>query len=882
MFPTYLLAFCCRMLPQDLPSLPLSPVLPDLHAALALHTRAILQAPPGSGKTTLVPLSLLDSDWLGTQRIVMLQPRRVAARGAAARLASLKGEPVGQTVGYRIRLESKVSAHTRLEILTEGLLTRRLQADPTLDGIGLILFDEIHERSLNADLALALCLEAQEALRPDLRLLAMSATLDTTRLRQVFGADTPVLTAKGRTFPIDIRYAERVDQRSPEAQAAAEIGTALEEDEGDILVFLPGAGAIHRVQALLADTLPAGVSIHPLYSAIGEAQQRAALAPTPAGQRKIILATTIAETSLTLPDVRVVVDSGLTRRPRFDAASGLSRLETGRVSKASAEQRAGRAGRVAPGVARRLWLRAAHGGLMAHDPPEILTADLCQLVLETGVWGAADPADLPWIDPPPGPAVAQARRTLHLLGALDDANRPTRLGKQLVALPVHPRLGAMLLRAGQVPDPAAVSLAALLASLVEEGDITTGRGQGWLAWDLAARLKALLGERVPGLSVDGRRLARVRQVAKTLLDRLPGMKPPPATPETAERWTGILTGFAWPDRLALVRSTPRPGRPWRYHYSGGHGGQLPAPALGEAEPPAILAVAVADSGTRDSQIRLAAALSTADLAAHFAPLRQEGLALHLDAEKQAVVARQVVRYGRATLESRPAPLPTGDPEAIQAALLAGLKDLGPKALPFTKATQRLAERVATAARLEGAAAPFPAADPSAAEDSAGGWPDLSPAALMGRLESWLAPWLSGLSTLEAVARLDLLSILRDGVLGWEKLRALDALLPPTLTVPSGSEIVVDYSDPQRAVLAVRLQEVFGWTQTPQIAGGRLPLVIHLLSPGFKPVQVTDDLTNFWRTHYREVRAELRGRYIKHYWPENPFTAEPIRGSRKRG
>jgi ATP-dependent helicase HrpB len=827
--------------------LPIEPVLPALRHALRAGTSAVLQAAPGAGKTTLVPLALANEPWLAGRKIVMLEPRRLAARAAAHRMAQLLGERVGDSVGYRIRMETRVGPATRVEVVTEGVLTRMLQHDPALEAAGLVVFDEFHERSLHADLGLALTLQSRALLRDDLRLLVMSATLDGARVAALLG-DAPVITSEGRAHPVKTRFLARRAEGRVEARVAAAVRRALEADEGDVLAFLPGAGEIRRTQELLpADELPRGVRIHPLFGNLSQDEQDAAIRPGPPGVRKVVLATSIAETSLTIEGVRVVVDSGLIRVPRFSPRTGMTRLETVTVSRASADQRRGRAGRLGPGVCHRLWTEAEDAALQPHRPPEMLEADLAPLALELAAWGVAEPAELRWLDPPPAAAIAQARELLAELGALDPAGAVTPHGRAMAALPLHPRLAHMLLRAKELRLGAT---ACDLAALLGERDVLRGDGRAPDA-DVRLRLAALRREGgAHGHSVDRGALHRVQAEARDLRRQLSV-----AAAEVDDEAAGVLLALAYPDRIAQRR----PGSAGRYLLRNGRGAAFAEAQSLSAEP--YLVAAELDDAGREGRIAIAARIDLADVERHFAEQVVSDDEVAWDAQAGAVRARRVERLGALVL--REAPLAEPDPERIAAALLQAVRQEGVASLAWTKASAQLRERIAFLHRH----------DPA--------FPDVSDAALEASLAEWLGPQVAGMRRLDEVRRIDPGAAL-EALLAWPRRRALDELAPTHVQVPSGSRIPVDYADPEAPVLAVRLQEVFGWTETPRIAGGRVPLTLHLLSPAHRPVQVTRDLASFWRTGYFDVRKDLRGRYPKHHWPDDPLAATPTSRAKPRG
>jgi ATP-dependent helicase HrpB len=805
-------------------SLPIDDALPALRAALATRGMAVLQAPPGAGKTTRVPLDLLAAG-LVTGRILMLEPRRLAARAAAERMAETLGQAVGQTVGYRMRGEAKVSPATRIEVVTEGILTRMIQSDPGLDGIGAVIFDEFHERSLNADLGLALCLEIRAALRDDLILLVMSATLDAAPVARLMGA-APMVTSEGRAFPVETRWLPRPPDASLRFEAAMAnlLQQACEETtEGGILCFLPGEGEIRRVEAALTPRLPAGFTLRPLFGAMDFAAQRAALAPVPG--RKIVLATSIAETSLTIPDIRVVVDGGRARRARFDAPSGMSRLVTERVTRAEAEQRRGRAGRVAPGLCYRLWTKGEEGALAAFPPAEIEAADLTPLALELALWGGAD---LPFLTPPHPGVLAEARALLAALGALDDAGRITDHGKRLATLPLHPRLGHMLAIAG----PAAAPLAALLA----ERDPLRGDPP-----DLTARLKAI--DRPPA-HAHRPTLDRIRDEAKRLSRAIlqgtqAGLSP------------AQMAALAYPDRIGLRRKGDAP----RWVLSGGKGAAMP-PGLPLSGARLLIATDL-DGDPREATIRQAIPISEPEIRALFADRIRWHALCEWSRREGRVLARRQERLGALVLDDRT--WPDAPDEAVARAALDGIRQIG---LPWTPAARRFRARV------------------ELARGGGDGFPDMTDAALMAALDDWLLPHLGGARTEADLRRLDLIPALK-AMLDWDQTQRLDTVVPGHFDTPLGRRVPIDYEG-EAPSIEVRLQEMFGLTRHPVVGAARLPLRITLLSPGQRPVQVTMDLPRFWATSYTEVRKDMRGQYPRHPWPEDPTIAEPTLRAKPRG
>jgi ATP-dependent helicase HrpB len=812
--------------------LPIEAILPGLRDALACGSSAVVVAAPGAGKTTLIPLALRDAPWLAGKRIVMLEPRRLAARMAATRMAALVGDGLGETVGYRVRLDSRVSARTRVEVVTEGILTRRLQRDPELGDIGLLIFDEFHERSLDADLGLALALDVQRALRPDLKIVVMSATLDGAGVAKLLG-EAPVIEAPHRPYPVATRYLDKARSgKSVGADLARDMASlirrAADEEAGSMLAFLPGEAEIRKTHALLED-LP-GCVVAPLYGALSAAEQQRAIDPAPPGRRKIVLATTIAETSLTIEGVRIVVDCGFKRAPRFNVRRGMSELTTVRVSRASAEQRRGRAGRLEPGVCYRLWTAPEDLALAAFDEPEIAIADLAPLVLDLAAWGVNDPLSLSWLTPPPSAAYAQGAALLLRLDALDGEGRITGEGRAMAALPLHPRLAHMVERGAALGFG---GLASDIAALLSERDILRSRDP-----DLRSRLDAFSG-RAGDVSVSA--LARVKATANQIR-RIARIQD-----EGSRAAAGMVLALAYPDRVAEQRS------PGRYRLSGGGGAMLdPAEPLAAA---AYLAVADRDA---DGRIFLAAPLTAAEIETAFGPDIVTAEEVVWDDRQGAVAARRQRRLGNAVLEERPLAKPNAD--AVLAAVLDGVRKRGLQALPWNEGTESLRARVAF---LRGAR-------PN------DGWPDLSDGALLATLDTWLAPFLAGITRVSDFTKIDLDEALKTH-LPWPLPAKLDEHAPTHIAVPSGSRIAVQYL-PAGPALHVKLQEVFGLTATPQVAG--VPVTLHLLSPAQRPIAVTADLTSFWRNVYPEVRGEMRGRYPRHIWPEDPFTATPVRKSIK--
>ena len=856
--------------------LPIDTALPALREALASCPSAVLQAPPGAGKSTVVPLALLEEPWTQGQRVLMLEPRRLAARAVAQRMSQTLGETVGRTVGYRMRMDTRVSRDTRVEVVTEGVLTRMLQNDPALEGVAAVIFDEFHERSLQADLGLALVLDARENLTPDLKILVMSATLDGEAVARLLG-DAPIVTSEGRMFPVESRFAGRgmpvlpgppfgpggpVD--SPEKVTAQLILRALREETGDVLVFLPGAKEIRRVQSLVESSdleairTQGSVRLLPLFGELAPEDQDLALTPSPAGQRKVVLATNIAETSLTIQGVRVVVDSGLVRRSMFDPSTGMSRLETQRISRASADQRQGRAGRTEPGVCYRAWSEGSHRSLAPFTAPEIVEADLIPLALELASWGTRDPAALRWLDAPPAAMLASARDVLERLGALDTDGRITKHGREMASIGVHPRFAHMLLKAramGRLP------LAADLAALLGERDLLRG-ASGARDADIRTRIEVMRGEGSPA-GIDRFGLQRARRGAKELLRQVSGFRESESGAYGAED-VGVVLAFAYPDRIGRRRAGGTEGR---FTLANGRGAYFSEPQ-GLAKQDLIVAVDL-DDRERDARILLAAPLTRAEIEEHMSERLRRRESVEWSSRDQAVIARRTVELDAIVLEVKP--LPEIPLEAARAAMLTGIRELGIDALSWTREARDLQARLEFVRQLQ---------LPAGSSSERATWPAVSDAELITSVETWLAPWLDGITRKDHLTRIVLVDALR-ALLTWEQQRELDSLAPSHLAVPTGSQIRIDYLDPSAPAISVRLQEVFGLDATPRIGGGRIPVTFKLLSPAQRPVQVTRDLASFWRGSYADVRKDMRGRYPKHYWPENPLEAQPTRGVRRK-
>ena len=844
-------------------SLPIESALPELLAALRASHNVVLQAPPGAGKSTRVPLALLDATW-ADKKIVMLEPRRLATRAVATRMAHTLGESVGATVGYRTRLDTRVGPHTRIEVVTEGILTRWLQRDPALEDVAIVIFDEFHERSLQADLGLALTLDAQATLREDLRILVMSATLDGQAVAALLD-DARIVTSSGRMFPVTTHYREpsarsarSPNQERPLAEiVAATVAHALDAEHGDALVFLPGQADIHRTMRSLQDReLPRGTRILPLYGELPAEQQDEAIAPSIRGARKIVLATNIAETSLTIEGIRIVVDSGLERRMRFNPATGMSRLETTRISRASAEQRCGRAGRLEPGVCYRLWSEGEHAALLAQTPPEIVEADLAPLALELANWGVAEPRTLSWLDPPPSAAFAQARDLLHSLEAIDRAGRMTDHGRALAQLGTHPRLAHMIVRSLALSKS---QLALEIAALLGERDVLRSVDPARTRErdiDLRLRVEAVRDRRqLPReLAVDPAARQRVLRAIEQLARQL--RQKPLDDDIDVDRDTGALLALAYPDRIAMSR-----GSGGRYLLSSGRGALLSgAHNLARAD---FLVVADLDAGEREATIRLAAPIEREAIERLFVSAIEDRERIEWDSREQAVVARRERWLGALRLSEQRIEQP--DQTRVTAAILNGIRELGLLQLPWSKEARALQARMEFARRVD------PKAQPA--------WPNVSDAALVAHLEEWLAPWLDGVTRREHLTRLDLHAALA-ALTNWNQQQRLNEIVPTHLVVPTGSRLPIDYTGANPTV-SVRLQELFGMRSTPTLGTGNVPLTLNLLSPAHRPVQVTQDLASFWARGYPEVKKELKGRYPKHHWPDDPLTAAPTARAKPR-
>ena len=827
-----------------LPSFPIETLLPQIRTSLMAHPRLVLEAPPGAGKTTQVPLALLDEAWLGGRKIVMLEPRRVAARAAAGFMAGQLGEAVGETVGYRIRFENKISARTRIEVVTEGILTRMLQDDPMLEGVGALLFDEFHERHLAGDLGLALALDVQAQLREDLRIVVMSATLDGEKLARFL--DAPRLSSEGRSYPVTVTHFPGRRDESLEAQTRRAVEETLRQHPGDVLVFLPGQREIARVEAALGNASDAdgNVVVLPLHGELSIEQQSQALQPDPQGRRRVVLATNVAESSVTLPGVRVVIDSGQAREPRYEPNSGFSRLETVNVSQASADQRTGRAGRVAEGWAYRLWPQSQR--LEPQRRAEIAQVELASLALELAAWGSDD---LRFVDPPPAGALSAARDLLQRLGALSGSNSITALGKRMLALGTHPRLAAMLLSAQGDEDRA---LACDLAALVEARDPLRSGGDA-----LAARWRALAAFRQGRVAGDAHRsgLAAIDAASKQWRRRLRVENAPPR--EIEAHRLGDLLAHAFPDRIARQH----PADPRRYQLANGRMARIFDDSAMFGEP--WIAVSELRYEAKDALILRAAPLDESRLRKDFPQRFVSEDAVRWDAGRRVLSAQRETRFDQIVLETKPAG--RVDPRHAAPALTEAVRELGLDSLPWSDSLRQWRERVR----------------------SLGEWmpelglPDLSDEALNESLAEWLQPAFAGKTRLDALSEDELAEALKSR-LEWSQRQRVDQLAPVRIVVPSGMERRIEYAHGSSPVLAVKLQELFGLADTPRVADGRVAVILHLLSPGGKPLQVTQDLRGFWERTYPEVKKEMKGRYPRHPWPDDPWTASATHRAKPRG
>jgi len=827
--------------------LPVEETFPALKKALTDQTTAILEAPPGAGKTTLIPLALLNEPWLKGQKIIMLEPRRLAARMAAQRMASLLDEKLGETVGYRIAQDRKTGPKTRIEVVTEGILTRQLQNDPELKDIGLVIFDEFHERNLQGDLGLAFCLEAQTALRDDLRLLIMSATLDGAHISKCLG-DTPYINSKGRAFSVETKHLAKPDKFSLAQGMAKAVTTALQEETGNILCFLPGESEIRKTQNLLKSQYGSDdtIKIAPLYGALAPKLQDEALQPTPKHIRKIVLATNLAETSLTIEGIRIVIDGGLKRVARFDGQRGMTKLETVRVSKASAIQRMGRAGRMEEGVCYQLWPKAETQALQDHDKPEILEADLTSFVLELSHWGVSDPSDLTWLDLPPETQFRQAQELLISLGALGDNLRITTHGKDMLRLGLHPRIAHMVLCARDKSE-AQAALACDIAATLHDGPLLKGRGQS----DLRDSVSLLQnGPKTQEAALNKAAYYKAKDTTKSLKKKLKISNNQSASAQE----TGHLLSFAYPDRIAQRRHE----KSNQYLLSKGMGATLQEHDALNVEP--YLVIAHMDAGREQGRIYTAAPLNLADIEEEFSDQIIESDDVGWDKRTQSAKAQRIQKFGALRLKTMR--ITQINPELLKTALCKGIADTGLHVLPWNKDTETFRKRVQFL-RLSDEA-----------------WPNLNEDNLIKTLEVWLSPFLNDCTRLDHLKKIDLMSALMAR-LSWEKQQKLNQLAPTHYRVPSGSSIRLDYSTPEKPVLSVKLQEMFGDGANPTINKGQTVLQIHLLSPAGRPLQVTEDLNSFWLSSYDSVKKEMKGRYPKHPWPDNPTESIATRKTKRK-
>ncbi|GAU08986.1 ATP-dependent helicase HrpB [Desulfoplanes formicivorans] len=830
------------------PDLPIIPVLGDLTSALGSCNRAVLQALPGAGKTTIVPLHLMHEPWLEGRKILVLEPRRLAARAACMRMADLLGQQPGQEIGYITRLDTRTSKQARVEILTEGILTKRLQNDPELDDVGLIIFDEFHERSIHADLGLTLSLDVQENLREDLRILIMSATLDTRSLVHILGHKTPVITAPGQCHPVVTRYLPPERYQRIEHHTAAVIQKVLVDEPGSILVFLPGVPEISRVLGLLESAdLPDHVRVVPLFGNQSRAEQDKALNPAPQGSRKVVLATSIAETSLTIEGIRIVIDAGLCRVSRYSPRTGMDRLETLPVSTSSADQRRGRAGRLEPGVCFRLWSKARHASLPPHLPPEIMTRDLCDLILTLADWGTTELSDLEWITPPPQPHQDKARSLLIQLGALDRQGRITPHGREMQLMGTHPRLAHLIIQAGKLNM---AWTGCVTAALFMERDIFDHARGNHKDRDIRLRLDALdhvIRNKQPAHRINRAVCKRILTQAR-LWKRKINAKDDRLFPESC----GNLLSLAFPDRIARRRSasTHETG----YQLANGKAARFPGTDPLTTFP--WLVIPELDDKGREAVIQLAAPIEQTWLEEHLPHMWQTRKAYAWDPARKEVMAQEILSFGKITVRSSRLTRP--DPHKLQEITIRAVQEHGLNLLPWNKASRVWLCRVRF---LLNCGVELPAHDD---------------ATLLRELETWLAPFFP--QPIPRLDTIDLVAALKSR-LSWDQQQQVEKLAPTHLTVPSGSRIPVNYEG-EVPVLAVRIQELFGWQQTPKIAGGRVGLCIHLLSPAHRPVQITSDLAGFWQTGYPDVKKELKGRYPKHYWPDDPFTARATKKTKK--
>ena len=830
--------------------LPIDEILPELLGSLSTFSNVVLHAPPGAGKTTRVPLALLDLIPAEAGRIIMLEPRRLAALSAAKWMSQTLGEEMGGKIGYSIRFDSKLSAATRIEVMTEGILTRKIQDDPILEGVAVVIFDEFHERSIHADLGLALCLEMQRLVRPDLKILVMSATLDSAAIAKLLG-DAPVISSPGRSFPVEEIYLENQTHGALHLRAADAVARALSETAGDLLVFLPGAGEIRSTAALLRNSIPAekGISVHQLYGDLPFDQQQSAILP--GKERKVVLATNIAETSLTIEGVRVVIDSGLSRRLRHDQASGLNRLITIRESRSSAEQRKGRAGRVAPGICYRLYSRHTFSAMTPHTPPEILETDLAPLMLELAAWGTTDPNELLWLDPPPEASTAVAAKLLFELEAVDQSGKITASGKKMARLPLHPRLARMLLQAGKI---GCIAVGCDLAALLSERDIvqrTQSGDRNTARVDLPERLELLRKWRLNGRADAVIDIAAVKVVVRVADQLLRFFSASPAKTNAEPEQIKRLLLTAYPDRVARLRD-PEGNR---YLLSSGRGAiQKAVTGVRNAEFVIALHVNAGEQG--ECEIHQAVSISEELLRSELGEKIEEKKNISWDAKEGRVVAVKEEHIGAIKLSSKTF---VPSPDDVVPLLLTAVRESSLRLLTLDEPLRQLQGRILLLRSV--LMSEF--------------WPDFSDAGLLESLDKWLAPHIFKFRTASELEKLDISSLLTASF-DYRSKQALDELAPTHLIVPSGSRVRIDYTAGEQPVLPVKLQELFGLGETPAVAGGRVKLLLHLLSPAGRPIQVTQDLKGFWDGSYHQVKKELKGRYPKHPWPDDPWSAQPTR------
>lgn len=860
-------------------NLPINAVLAEIQHTLNTHHRVVLQAPPGAGKTTAVPIALLDQPWLQNKQIIVLEPRRLAARNAAARMAFLLGEKVGESVGYQIRQDSCLSDRTKILVVTEGILTRKLQADPELKNTALVIFDEFHERSLHADLSLALCLQSQQVLREDLKILVMSATLNTNAVSSLLG-NAPIIQSAGRSYPVAINYLDKPvaanNQQSLLASLLSTVKQVIQQHTGNCLVFLPGVREINQLSGQLKQYLESAALSHivlaPLHGNLNKQQQDQAIAAPPSGQRKIVLATNIAETSITIEGISCVVDSGLERILDYSPASGMNRLKTQFISQDSAEQRSGRAGRLSAGVCYRLWTAQQQPRLLKHSCAEILHSDLSTLVLELANWGVQQADDMQWMDNPPASATGQARTLLQQLQALDDSGKITPHGRDMLRLGTHPRLAHMMLAATNINQS---YHACLLASLLTEKDLFLASAEK--SADIHDRINALMQTRSATSNktnmhgIDLQQCKQIIQSADDFFRRLKdGTKAAVKKDNPDHNLSGVLLAYAYPDRIARQRMANAP----RYLLSNGKGASI-APHC-QHHLHEYIVIANLDQQEGEASIYLAADISAQQLQDYFPAQIQQQETIAWNETLQRVEARQTTCIGKIILQEAliSASKKSATREAVQQCLVAAIKNIGLCCLNWSPAASSLSQRVQF---INQQLADNPALT---AQLQNPGLPDFSEQALTDNLQAWLQPYLSDETSIKQCAKLDLHNLLSNQ-LSWEQQQLLNKLAPEKITVPSGSAISIDYSNPQQPVLAVRLQEVFGLYDTPAVLNGHCKLMMHLLSPARRPMQVTQDLNSFWRSTYHEVKKELRGKYKRHYWPDDPFNAQATSKTKKQ-